>query len=246
MKEEWTASWIEENGIYMEQEIRNKLFEMQDLKYKEFHSSLSPNVENIIGVRVPKVREYAKELCKNNRIEDIKIGDKYTEELMLQGFIIGLDTKEKIEKIIKRIDEFVPKINCWAVCDTFCASLKITKKHPKEIYKLIEKYLKSKNEYELRFSLVMLLDFYTNDEYIDEILETIESIKSDKYYVQMANAWLISVCLVKYYDKTVDLLKKTNLDKFTYNKGIQKALESYRITDKQKDYLKSIKNKKGD
>ena len=225
----------------MEEEIINKLFEMQDLKYKEFHSSLSPNVDNIIGVRVPKLREYAKERYKKNSIDNIKIGDKYCEELMLKGFIIGLQTKEPIEKIIKRIDEFVPKINSWAVCDTFCASLKITKKYPKEILKLIEKYLKTKNEYEIRFSLVMLLDFYINDEYIDRVLDIINSIKSDKYYVQMANAWLISVCLVKYYDKTVNFLKNSTLDKFTYNKGIQKALESYRITDKQKEYLRSIK-----
>lgn len=225
----------------MEEEIRNKLFEMQDEKYKKFHSGLSPNVDNIIGVRVPKLREYAKELYKNNKIEDIKIGDKYQEELMLQGFVIGLQTKEPIEKIIKRIDEFVPKINSWAVCDTFCASLKATKKYPKEMYKLIEKYLKSKKEYEIRYSLVMLLDFYINDTYIDEVLKIIDSIKSDKYYVQMANAWLISVCLVKYYDKTVKFLKSSNLDKFTYNKGIQKAIESYRITEKQKEYLRSIK-----
>ena len=225
----------------MEEEIRNKLFEMQDEKYRKFHSTLSPNVENIIGVKVPKLREYAKELYKNNKIEDIKIGDKYTEELMLQGFVVGLETKEPIEKVIKRIDEFVPKINCWAVCDTFCASLKITKKYPKEMYKLIQKYLKSKKEYEIRFSLVMLLDFYINDQYIDEVLKIIDSIKSDKYYVQMANAWAISVCLVKYYDKTVEYLKNSKIDNFTYNKGIQKAIESYRITDKQKEYLRSLK-----
>lgn len=225
----------------MKEEIRNKLFEMQDLKYKEFHNSLSPNVDNIIGVRVPKIREYAKELYKNNKLEDIKIGDKYCEELMLQGFIIGLNTKEPIEKVSKRIDEFVPKINSWAVCDTFCSGLKITKKYPKEIFKLIEKYLKSKKEYEIRFSLVMLLGYYINDEYIDKVLKIIESIKSDRYYVQMANAWVISVCLIKYYDKTVEFLRNSNLDKFTFNKGIQKAIESYRITKEQKDYLKTLK-----
>ena len=227
----------------MEQEIRNKLFEMQDLKYKEFHSSLSPNVDNIIGIRVPKLREYAKELYKKNKIEDIKIGDKYSEELMLQGFIIDLQTKEPIEEVIKRIDKFIPKINSWAVCDTFCAGLKITKKYPEEIFELIKKYLKSKKEYELRFSIVMLLDFYINDNYIDNVLNIIGEIKSDKYYVQMANAWAISICLIKYYDKTIEFLKKCKLDKFTYNKGIQKAIESYRLTNEQKDYLRSLKVK---
>lgn len=225
----------------MKEEIRKKLFEMQDLKYKEFDSSLSPNVEDIIGVRIPMLRAYAKELYKNNKLEDIKIGNKYYEELMLQGMIIGFQTKEPIEKVISRIKEFVPKINGWAVCDTFCAGLKITKKYPKEIFCLIQKYLKSKKEFELRFSIVMLLDYYINDEYIDKVLEILGNIKSDKYYVQMANAWAISEALVKYYEKTVKFLENCNLDKFTYNKAIQKAIESYRITNEQKDYLRSIK-----
>lgn len=225
----------------MKEEVIKKLFEMQDLKYKEFDSSLSPNVEDIIGVRIPMLRAYAKELYKNNKLEDIKIGNKYYEELMLQGMIIGFQTKEPIEKVISRIKEFVPKINGWAVCDTFCAGLKITKKYPKEIFCLIQKYLKSKKEFELRFSIVMLLDYYINDEYIDKVLEILGNIKSDKYYVQMANAWAISEALVKYYEKTVKFLENCNLDKFTYNKAIQKAIESYRITNEQKDYLRSIK-----
>lgn len=227
----------------MEQEIRKKLFEMQDLKYKEFDQSLCPNVDNIIGVRTPQLREYAKELYKNNKLEDIKIGNKYSEELMLKGMIIGLQTKEPIEKVIKQIDDFVPKINGWAVCDTFCAGLKITKKYPKEMFVLIKKYLQSKKEFEVRFCLVMLLDYYINDEYIDKVLEILGNIKSDKYYIQMANAWAISVAIVKYYQKTILFLKNCNLDNFTYNKAIQKAIESYRITDKEKEYLRKIKRK---
>ena len=225
----------------MKEEIRKKLFEMQDLKYKEFHSGLSPKVDNIIGVQVPRLREYAKEIYKNNKLEDIKIGDKYQEELMLTGMIIGLQTKEPIEKVIKQIDSFVPKINSWAVCDIFCTGLKITKKYPKEMFVLIEKYLKSKKEFEIRFSIVMLLAYYINDEYIDKVLKIIDNIKSDSYYVQMANAWAVSVALVKYYDKTVKFLEKCKLDDFTYNKGIQKAIESYRIADDKKNYLRKMK-----
>ncbi len=227
----------------MEDEIRKELFKLQDIKYKEFHSSLSPNVENIIGVKVPILRSYAKELYKNNKLEDIKIKDDYQEELMLQGMLIGFQVKEPIEKVIKQVENFVPKINSWAVCDIFCAGLKITKRYPKEMFKLVQKYLKSKKEFEIRFSLVMLLDYYITDEYIDEVLKIIDSIKSNKYYVQMANAWAISVSLVKYYDKTMDYLKTSNLDDFTYNKGIQKAIESYRLKDKQKDNLRKMKRK---
>lgn len=224
-----------------EEEIRKELLKMQDIKYKEFHSSLSPNVDNIIGIRVPVLRNYAKELLKNHKQEEIKVGDKYYEELLLQGMIIGLQNKESIENIIVKVNKFVPKINSWGVCDTFCAGLKITKKYKKEMFKVIEKYLKSNKEYELRFAIVMLLDYYIIDEYIDIVLNILNKINSDKYYVQMANAWAISICLIKYYEKTVKFLENTNLDKFTYNKAIQKAIESYRITDKQKEYLRKMK-----
>ncbi len=225
----------------MEEEIRKDLFNMQDKKYKEFHSSLSPNVDNIIGVRVPVLRNYAKELIKKYKQEEIKIGDKYYEELLLQGMIIGLQNKENIENVIVKVNKFVPKINSWGVCDTFCAGLKITKKYQKEMFRVIEKYLKSNKEYELRFAIVMLLDYYINDEYIDTVLKILNRIKLDKYYVQMANAWAISICLVKYYKKTVEFLENCNLDNFTYNKAIQKAIESYRITDKQKENLRKMK-----
>lgn len=225
----------------MEEEIRDKLFQLQDLKYKDFHSNLCPNVNDIIGVRVPLLRKYAKELYKNNKLNKIKIGNKYYEELVLQGMIIGFQTKESIERVINQIKEFVPKINSWAVCDTFCAGLKITKKYPKEIYNLIKEYLKSEKEFELRFAIVMLLDYYINDEYIDEVLSILDSIKSNNYYVKMANAWAISICLIKYYEKAIIFLENSSLDKFTYNKAIQKAIESYRITDKQKDDLRKMK-----
>lgn len=228
----------------MENKIRQDLFEMQDLKYKEFHGSLCPDMDNIIGVRIPKLREYAKELYKSNKLEDIKIGDKYYEELVIQGMLIGFQTKAPIEEVIKQVKEFVPKINSWAVCDTFCAGLKITKKYQTEMFKVIKEYLKSKQEYEVRFAIVMLLDYYINDQYIDQVLQILNNVKLDKYYVQMANAWAVSICLIKYYNKTLEFLKTTKIDDFTYNKGIQKTIESYRITKEQKDYLRTLKRGK--
>lgn len=228
----------------MENKIRQDLFAMQDLKYKEFHGSLCPDMDNIIGVRIPKLREYAKELYKNNNLEDIKIEDKYYEELVIQGMLIGFQIKTPIEGVIKQVKEFVPKINSWAVCDTFCAGLKITKKYQTEMFKVIKGYLKLKQEYEVRFAIVMLLDYYINDQYIDQVLQILNNIKLDKYYVQMANAWAISICLIRYYNKTLEFLKTTKIDDFTYNKGIQKAIESYRITKEQKDYLRTLKRGK--
>lgn len=228
----------------MGNKIRQDLFAMQDLKYKEFHGSLCPDMDNIIGVRIPKLREYAKELYKCNNLKDIKIEDKYYEELVIQGMLIGFQTKEPIEEVIKQVEEYIPKINSWAVCDTFCAGLKITKKYPTEMFKVIKKYLKSTQEYQVRFAIVMLLDYYINDQYIDQVLQILDNVKLDKYYVQMANAWAISICLIKYYNKTLDFLNATKIDDFTYNKGIQKALESYRITNDQKEYLRTLKRRR--
>lgn len=227
----------------MGNKIRQDLFAMQDLKYKEFHGSLCPDMDNIIGVRIPKLREYAKELYKCNNLKDIKIEDKYYEELVIQGMLIGFQTKEPIEEVIKQVEEFIPKINSWAVCDTFCAGLKITKKYQTEMFKVIKRYLKSTQEYQVRFAIVMLLDYYINDQYIDQVLQILDNVKLEKYYVQMANAWAISICLIKYYNKTLDFLNTTKIDDFTYNKGIQKAIESYRITNDQKRYLRTLKRR---
>ena len=228
----------------MGNKIRQDLFAMQDLKYKEFHGSLCPDMYNVIGVRIPKLREYAKELYKCNNLKDIKIEDKYYEELVIQGMLIGFQTKAPIKEVIKQVEEFIPKINSWAVCDTFCAGLKITKKYQTEMFKVIKEYLKSTQEYQVRFAIVMLLNYYINDQYIDQVLQILDNVKLDKYYVQMANAWAISICLIKYYNKTLDFLNTTKIDDFTYNKGIQKAIESYRITNEQKEYLRTLKRRR--
>lgn len=154
--------------------------------------------------------------------------------------LIGLE-KEEISVIKKHIESFIPKIDNWAVCDVFCAGLKITKKYKKEMWEFIQKYLRSDKEFEIRFGLVMILDYYVDEEYLSKDFEIFDFITNDAYYVQMAAAWAISVCLVKFYDETIKYLKKANLDKFTYNKAIQKAIESYRITNEQKAALREMK-----
>lgn len=226
----------------MKQEIKEKLFELADLKYKEFHSGLCPGTDNIIGVRVPILRNYAKELAKQYEIKEIlkEIDDQYYEEIMLQGMLIGLE-KEDFETIQKQIQTFVPKIDNWAVCDVFCAGLKITRKYKEEMWNLIQYYLKSDKEFELRFAIVMLLDFYIEEEYLNQDFKIFDNISSQAYYVQMAIAWAISICLIKFYDKTLKYLKTATLDTFTYNKALQKAIESYRITDNQKETLRKMK-----
>ena len=227
----------------MKEEIKSKLMDLSDKKYKEFHSGLCPGTDNIIGIRVPVLRNYAKELIKEYTLKELleNIDNKYYEEIMLQGMLIGLDKKQDINIIFDYIKEFVPKIDNWAVCDTFCAGLKITKKYKKEMWDFIQSYLKSDKEFEIRFAVVMILDYYIDEEYIEKDLQIFDNIKNQEYYVQMAVAWAISVCLIKFYDETLKYLDICNLDKFTYNKSLQKAIESYRITAEQKDYLRTLK-----
>ena len=222
--------------------IKQELFKLQDENYKKFQSGLCPDTKNIIGVRVPILRSYAKELLKKYSFTELMeyIDDEYYEEIMLQGMLIGL-VNENYSFIIPFIEKFVPKINNWAICDTFCSSLKITKKNKKDIWNFIQKYLKSKNEFEIRFGVVMIIDYYIEKEYLKEIFKIFDSITNKAYYVQMAVAWAISICLVKYYNETLEYLKKSKIDNFTYNKALQKAIESYRITTEQKNNLKNLK-----
>ena len=229
----------------MKQKIKQELKQLADEKYKEFHKGLCPGTENILGVRVPVLREYAKKLSKKYEIHELlnHIDNEYYEEIMLQGMLIGLekDKDKDIQNIIKDIEEFVPKIDNWAVCDTFCVGLKITKKHGKEMWDFLQKYVTSDKEFEIRFGVVMILDYYITEEYLGKNFAIFNHIKSNQYYVQMAVAWAISICLIKFYDKTIEYLEQAKIDKFTYNKAIQKAIESYRISDEQKTELRKMK-----
>ncbi|MCI8471248.1 MAG: DNA alkylation repair protein [Clostridia bacterium] len=226
----------------MKQKIKEKLWKLADSKYKEFHSGLCPGIDTIIGVRVPILRNYAKQLAKEYEISELlkEIDNQYYEEIMLQGMLIGLE-KGDFKIIQKHIEEFVPSIDNWAICDVFCASLKITKKHKEEMWELIQNYLHSKKEFEIRFAIVMILDFYIEEDYLEDIFDIFNHIYCQEYYVQMAVAWAISICLIKFYDRTIKYLETAILDKFTYNKALQKAIESYRVTDENKKVLKNIK-----
>ena len=221
--------------------IREELFKKQDLKYKEFHSSLCPNVDQIIGVRVPELRKIAKEIAPTDYDGFLKNAqDEYYEELVLQGLVIGY-AKISIEETFEYLKEFVPKINSWAVCDTTCSNLKITKNYMNEMWEFLEQYINSQNEYEIRFALVMYLNYYLTDEYIDLILKKIDKITNQEYYVQMAIAWLISFAYIKQREITEKYLLKNNLDKFTQNKSIQKICESYRVSEEDKEKLRKYK-----
>lgn len=223
------------------EEIRDKLFSLADEEYKKFHSSLCPDTNNMIGIRVPVLRNVAKEILKDDwrkYLENAK--DDYYEEVMLQGMVIGLskmDLKERLEYVKK----FVPKIDNWAVCDVTCAGFKFAKKYPKEIWDFLKTYLESDKEFEIRFGVVMLLDFYITEEYIEEVLKILNQTHHDGYYVKMAIAWAISICYIKFPKETFELLQKNELDTFTYNKALQKIIESYRVSKDDKEKIRKMK-----
>lgn len=227
----------------MKEEIKKKIFELSDEKYKEFHSKLCPGTNNIIGVRVPILRNYAKELFNEQAWKETikQIDDEYYEEIMLQGMIIGLAKKEDINNILQYVEDYIPKIDNWAICDVFCAGLKITQKNKKEVWKFIQKYLKSDKEFEIRFAIVIILDYFIDEEHLKMNFEIFDQIQHEGYYVKMAVAWAISICLIKYYDETIKYLKKARIDNWIYNKAIQKAIESYRISYEKKQNIRKMK-----
>ena len=229
----------------MKEGIRNKLFEMQEKKYQKFNSNLCPGINNIIGIRTPILRNYAKELLKQFETKKLlnNIGNEYFEEIMLQGMIIGLSKEKDISQIFKYIEKVVPKVDNWAVCDIFCGGLKIINKYPNKFWEFIQKYLDSDKEFEIRFGVVIILGYYIKEEYIQEIFKICDKIESKEYYVQMAIAWTLSICLVKHYNETLKYLKskECKLDNFTYNKSIQKAIESFRVPDERKNILRKMK-----
>ena len=225
--------------------IINKLFELADEDYRKFQSKLCPGTDNIIGVRVPKIRKLAQEIVKENPRkfldETIDKENIYYEENMLQGLVIALSKDIEICDIMNYLDKFVPKIDNWAVCDIVCSSMKKTSKHKKEMWNYLEKFILSKREFELRFAIVMYIDYYLIDEYIDEVLKRIDKIDSNQYYVNMATAWLISVAYVKYPRKTIEFLNNSNISDKTYNMALQKIIESNKVNKEEKERFRNMK-----
>lgn len=224
-------------------EIRNKLFSLVDEEYQKFHTSLCPGTNNIIGVRVPVLRNVAKEIVKGDWRTYLKTAqNEYYEEIMLQGMVIGL-AKMELQERLEYIKKFVPKIDNWAVCDVTCAGLKFTQKYMKEMWEFLRPYINSDKEFEIRFGVVMLLDFYITEEYITQVLRILNNIHHEGYYVKMSVAWAISICYIKFPKETMELLQNNELDTFTYNKALQKIIESYRVTKEDKERIRKMKRK---
>ena len=159
---------------------------------------------------------------------------------MLQGMVIGL-IKKNPEDILNYVKNFVPKIDNWAVCDTFCSSLKFVSGNKKLVWDFIQPYFKSKKEYDIRFGYVMLLSYYIDTDFIDRVLKLIDEFKDERYYAKMAAAWALSICYITFPEKTFEYLKISKLDNWTFNKSIQKICESLRVDKSTRAMLKCLK-----
>lgn len=170
---------------------------------------------------------------------------QYMEELMLYGVVIGM-AKEKLEALFPYIERYVDRIDNWSLCDSFCCGLKQTKKQPELMWEFLRPYLRSEEEFKLRFGVVMLMNFYITPEYIEELLRIFDNIHHEGYYVKMAVAWALSVCLVKQWEKSFAYMSSSenHLDEFTYVKTIQKCRESFRLSLQQKGALTKLKEKR--
>ena len=224
-------------------DLKNKLTKTVDENKKQFSNILYPKTNNIMGVRLPRLREIAKQVAKESPIEFL---DRYKcqvyEEKMIYGLVIGY-MKADLETRLKYLEQFVPMIDNWAICDCCCSTYKFTNKNMEKVFAFLQQYISSQKEFEVRFGVIMLMDYYLTDEYIDKVFKIYNEIKLDKYYVKMAIAWGISVAFVKYEDKTREFLKNNSLDKFTFNKALQKIIESNRVNKEIKDEMRKMKIK---
>lgn len=219
--------------------VREELFKLEDLKYKEFNAKIIKTKYPVIGIRMPILKKFAKSISKDTTF--VSSDNPYYEEVMLEGLLITYD--KDITSFINRFDAFISKIDDWSICDTICASSKIVIKNKETFYKYITKYKNSKKEFETRVMIVMLMDYYLDEEYLSRVFKIIDNIKCHEYYTDMAIAWLVASSLVKYERETLEYMSNTNISKFAYNKAISKACDSYAISDALKEKLRSMRIK---
>ena len=234
---------LTEWNIKTYQSFLQYLITQKDEKYKEFHSSLVLNSKyEMIGIRVPLMRKIAKEIAKTNIEEFLKYAqDNYYEEIMIQGLVISHIKDESLFN--KYFKQYINKIDNWALCDTFCSSIKIVEKSEDKYFKEAVKMSLNKKEFISRIGLVMILDHFINEKNLENIFDTLNKIESDKFYINMAEAWLICEMYIKFPKETKTFIQKNNLNKFTHNKAISKIHDSYRVSKEEKEYLNSLRQK---
>ena len=230
----------DENRMINE-EIKDELFRLKDTKYRDFQIKLIPGktLDDMIGVRTPDLRKYAKQLAKREDVNDFlnTLPHQYFDEDQLHAFI--LCEMKDYDQCIKKVSAFLPFVDNWATCDQM--SPKIFKKHKEELLVKIDEWLASKNTYTVRFAIGMLMEHFLDEDFDIRYPKKISKIRSDEYYVNMMIAWYFATALAKQYDAVLPFIKDKKLSAWTHNKAIQKSVESNRITNEQKTYLRTLK-----
>lgn len=223
--------------------IRKKLFELADPEYRVFQAKLVPgrNIDEIIGIRTPVLRKYAKEINGTKEAEEFLsvLPHDYYDEDNLHAFLISLI--KDYGKCVDELDRFLPYVDNWATCDQMRPAA--FNKNTALLEKDIRRWITSEKTYTVRFAVEMLMTFFLDDRFKPEFNNLVASVKSSEYYVNMMLAWYFATALSKQWDATVTAIENGDLDTWVHNKTIQKAIESYRITDEQKVYLRSLKRK---
>lgn len=223
--------------------IREKLISQVDEKYRDFTRRLLPDHDNILGVRLPMLRKMAREIAQGNWREFLDHAqDEYFEEVMLQAMVIGY-VRSDLDQILPYVAWFVPKIDNWSVCDSFCAGLKIAHHYKNEMWDFIQPYFQSERAFDVRFAVVMVLSYFVDSEYVQKAFHLFNSIQHEDYYVKTAVAWAVSTYFSKIPEETMSYLKKNTLDDFTYNKALQKIVESAVSNERIKSEIRSMKRK---
>lgn len=227
----------------IENMVQKELFSMQDLSYRDFHSKLMPTVEkeHVIGVRTPQLRKFGKEFAKKEESVFFMeaLPHKYYEENNLHAFLI--EQMKDYAACIRALDIFLPFVDNWATCDFM--SPKIFKKHLPELLTEINRWIHSEHMYMVRFAIGMLMKFYLDDTFMPEYPNMVAAVRSEEYYINMMIAWYFATALAKQYDTVISYIEEHKLDVWVHNKTIQKAIESYRISDEQKKYLRTLKRR---
>lgn len=221
--------------------VRYRLFEMQDLEYKAFHSKLMPTVnpEKIIGVRTPQLRKFAKEFAQKSDAKEFLeiLPHTYYEENNLHGMLI--EQIKDYDECVAYLDKFLPYVDNWATCDLI--SPKVFRKHLPELLKPINEWIHSPNTYTIRFGIGALMRYYLDEEFKAEYASVVAKVCSQEYYVNMMIAWYFATALAKQYEAVLPFIEENRLEVWIHNKTIQKACESYRVTQEHKIYLKTLK-----
>ena len=235
---EWTGV------ICVEIDIKAELVRLAEPEYAVFSRRLLPGTENVLGVRLPLLRRLARRIAKGDWAAYLDTaGDGSFEEVMLQGMVIGAICAPP-QEVLARTAAFVPKIDNWSVCDSFCSGLKLARTHPEPVWEFLQPYFEDPRPFAVRFAVVMLLFYYIDAQHLPRVLALLEEVHSDEYYVKMAVAWAASMCYAAFPDETLPWLQAARLDEFTYRRTIRKICESHQVNAEQKSHLGALERRR--